>query len=92
MLWVAQRQWQQLQLMEINKMTHEEKMEMRTAIYKHAGILLSKVQRMFDSGDLTPSQMAFGGDLLKDIASIDKNLSKACYYENKKDFPEDKKY
>lgn len=73
-------------------MTHEEKMEMRSAIYKHLGILLDKVHKMFDTDALTPSQMAFAGDILKDISSADSALSKACYYDSKRGIDEDKKY
>lgn len=73
-------------------MTHEEKMEMRRIIYKHADILLEKVHRMFESGELTVAQMGFAGDVLKDIAAIDKNLSKACYYDSLKGDTDDKRY
>ena len=73
-------------------MTHEEKIKMRKAIYEHAGILLDKVHRMFEQGELTPSQMAFAGDMLKDIAKTDSSLSKACYYDSKNDLSDDKKY
>lgn len=73
-------------------MTHEEKMEMRKAIYKHAGILLDKVHRMFETGELTVAQMSFAGDLLKDIAKTDSALSKACYYDSKRGDSDDKRY
>ena len=73
-------------------MTHEEKMEMRKTIYKHAGILLEKVHRMFETGELTVAQMSFAGDLLKDIAKTDSALSKACYYDSKRGDSDDKKY
>lgn len=73
-------------------MTHEEKMEMRKTIYKHAGILLDKVHRMFETGELTVAQMSFAGDLLKDIAKTDSALSKACYYDSKRGDSDDKKY
>lgn len=72
--------------------THEEKVKMRSAIYDHLSILLDKVHRMFESGDLTPSQMSMGGDILKDIAKADSALSKACYYDSKSDWSDDKKY
>ena len=74
-------------------MTHEEKHEMRTNIYKHLGILLTKVHEMFEANEkLSPQQMSVGADILKDIASADKSLSKACYYESKSDWSDDKKY
>ena len=73
-------------------MTREEKMAMRQTIYQHLGMLLDKVHRLFESGELTPAQMSLGGDLLKDIAKADSALSKACYYESKRDDTEDKKY
>lgn len=72
--------------------THEEKVKMRSAIYDHLSILLDKVHRMFEAGDLTPAQMSMGGDILKDIAKADSALSKACYYDSKSDWSDDKKY
>ena len=66
---------------------------MRRAIYEHLGILLSKVHEMFSANEkLSPQQMSIGADILKDIASADKSLSKACYYESKSDWSDDKKY
>lgn len=73
-------------------MTHEEKIKMRKAIYEHLGILLDKVHKMFDSGELTVSQMGFAGDILKDIAKADSSLSKACYYDSKHGETADKTY
>ena len=73
-------------------MTHEEKSKMRQTIYQHLSILLDKVHRMFESGELTPAQMAMGGDLLKDIAKADSAMAKACYYDSKADWSDDKKY
>ena len=73
--------------------TQEEKREMRDAIYKHLEILLSKVHEMFSANEkLSPQQMSIGADILKDIASADKSLSKACYYESKSDWSDEKKY
>lgn len=73
--------------------TQEEKHEMRRAIYEHLEILLSKVHEMFSANEkLSPQQMSIGADILKDIASADKSLSKACYYESKSDWSDDKKY
>lgn len=74
-------------------MTHEEKMEMRKAIYEHLGILLSKVHRMFESSnELTVQQMLDGSDILKDIAKADMALSKSCYYDSMRGGSDDKKY
>jgi len=74
-------------------MTHEEKMQMRKTIYQHLDILLDKVHKMFaDSGELTPAQMAMGGDILKDIAKADMAMSKACYYDSKRGDSDDKRY
>lgn len=72
--------------------SHEEKMSMRHTIYEHLTILLNKVHKMFETDALTPAQMSFAGDILKDIAKADSALSKACYYESKNDLSEDKKY
>ena len=41
---------------------------------------------------IATQQMSIGADILKDIASADKSLSKACYYESKSDWSDDKKY
>lgn len=73
-------------------MTHEEKKAMRESIYRHASILLDKVHRMFDTGELTVSQMSFAADILKDLAKTDSALSKACYYDSKHDYSDDKTY
>lgn len=74
-------------------MTHEEKVEMRKTIYKHAGILLEKVHKMFEaSSELTPHQMSLASDILKDIAKADSALSKACYYDSKADWSDERKY
>lgn len=73
--------------------TQEEKHEMRQAIYQHLNILLSKVHKMFESSsELTVQQMLDASDILKDISSADKSLSKACYYESKSDWSDEKKY
>lgn len=74
-------------------MTHEEKMAMRKAIYEHLGILLNKVHRMFESSsELTVQQMIDASDILKDISSADKSLSKACYYDSLKGDSSERKY
>lgn len=73
-------------------MTHEEKMAMRKAIYQHLNILLDKVHRMFEQGDLSVAQMSVGADMLKDIAKADSAMSKACYYDSKHDTDENRKY
>lgn len=73
-------------------MSHEEKMAMRECLYKHATALMDKVKRMFDSGELTQGQMAFAGDIMKDLAKMDKSLSAACYYDSMSGASADKKY
>lgn len=72
--------------------THEEKMALREHMYRHAAALMDKVKKMFDSGELTPSQMAFAGDIMKDLAKMDKSLSAACYYDEQRGTSADKKY
>jgi len=73
-------------------MSHEEKMAMREHLYRHATVLLDKVKKMFESGDLTVAQMSVGADILKDIAKLDKALSAACYYDSMGGASSDKKY
>lgn len=73
-------------------MSHEEKMVMRDCLYKHAMALMEKVKRMFESGELTQSQMAFAGDIMKDLAKMDKSLSAACYYDSMSGASADRKY
>lgn len=74
-------------------MTHEEKTDMRNAIYQHLEILLDKVHRMFEaSGELTVQQMLDGSDILKDIAKADSAISKACYYDSLKGSSGEKRY
>ena len=72
--------------------THEEKMALREHVYKHAMILMDKVQKMLDAGNLTQSQMEFAADVLKDLSSADKNLSKACYYDSARGTDSDRTY
>lgn len=73
-------------------MTHEEKTQMRMTIYQHLSILLNKVHNMIETGELTVPQMVDGSKILKNIAKADSALSKACYYETKREAGEDKKY
>lgn len=73
-------------------MSHEEKMQMREMLYRHAAVLMDKVKKMFDSGELTVAQMGFAGDVMKDIAKLDKALSAACYYDSMSGASADKKY
>lgn len=63
-------------------MTYEEKMQMCDHMHKMGMVLLDKVQRMIDSGDLTTQQMMFAADILKDVASSEKNLAKAHWCES----------
>ena len=72
--------------------THEEIMSLRDHLYRHGMVLMDKIQKMFDAGDLTQAQMNFAADVMKDLASMDKNLSKSCYYDSKHDWSDDKKY
>lgn len=73
--------------------TQEERHEMRRAIYEHLGILLGKVHEMFSANEkLSPQQMSIGADILKDLSSADKNLSKACYYDSIKGDADERKY
>ena len=74
-------------------MTHEQKHDMRQAIYQHLGILLDKVHRMFsESGDLSVAQMIDGSTILKCIAKADSAMSKACYYDSLRGDAGDKRY
>lgn len=73
-------------------MSHEEKMAMRDALYNHATVLMDKVRKMFEAGELTSSQMAFAGDIMKDLAKMDKSLSEACYYDGMGGTTTDKRY
>jgi hypothetical protein len=67
-------------------------MQMREHLYRHATVLLAKVKKMLESGDLTVAQMSVGADILKDIAKLDKALSAACYYDSMSGASADKKY
>ena len=74
-------------------MTHEEKMAMRNSIYEHLEILLNKVHKMFESSsELTVQQMMDASDILKDISSADKSLSKAYYCDSLKGDSSERKY
>lgn len=73
-------------------MSHEEKMALREHMYKHSMALMEKIQKMIDAGNLTQNQMEFAADVLKDLSSADKNLSKACYYDSIKGDADERKY
>ena len=72
--------------------THEDKMSLRENLYRHGMVLMEKVQKMIDAGNLTQSQMEFAADVMKDIAKMDKSLSKACYYDSQRGDADEKKY
>lgn len=72
-------------------MTEEKKM-IRDHLYKHSAELMTKIHKMFESGELTLAQMEFAGDIMKDLSSVYKNLSKACYYDSKSGASNDKTY
>ena len=72
-------------------MTEEKKM-IKEHLYKHSAELMTKVHKMFESGELTPAQMAFAGDIMKDISKTYANLSKACYYDSMRGENSDKTY
>ena len=66
---------------------------MRKNIYAHLSVLLEKVHKMFQaSSELTVQQMIDASDILKDISSADKSLSKACYYDSLKGDSSERKY
>lgn len=74
-------------------MTHEEKHEMRKAIYEHLGILLNKVHKMFESSsELTIQQMMDASDILKNVAKADSAMSKSCYYDSMHSTSDDRRY
>ena len=73
-------------------MSHEEKMSLRENLYRHGMVLMDKVQKMIDAGNLTQSQMEFAADVMKDIAKMDKSLSKACYYDSVRGDADERKY
>lgn len=72
--------------------THEEIMSLRDHLYRHGMVLMDKIQKMFDAGELTQAQMNFAADVMKDIAKMDKSLSKACYYDSMRGASSDKTY
>lgn len=67
-------------------------MALRENLYRHGMVLMEKVQKMIDAGNLTQSQMEFAADVMKDIAKMDKNLAKACYYDSIKGDADERKY
>jgi len=71
---------------------HEDKMALRENLYRHGMVLMEKVQKMIDAGNLTQSQMEFAADVMKDIAKMDKSLAKACYYDSIKGDADERKY
>lgn len=70
----------------------EEKKALREHLYRHGMALMEKVSKMFSSGELTPAQMSFAGDIMKDLAKMDKSLSAACYYDSERGGGSDKTY
>ena len=71
---------------------HEDKMALRENLYRHGMVIMEKVQKMIDAGNLTQSQMEFAADVMKDIAKMDKSLAKACYYDSQRGDADDKRY
>lgn len=55
-------------------------------------MLMDKVKKMFDGGDLTVAQMNFAADVMKDLAKMDKSISEACYYDAQRSGGSDKTY
>lgn len=72
--------------------SHEEITEMREHLYRHGVVLMEKIKKMFDAGELTQSQMDFAADVLKDLSKMDSNMAKACYYDSKRGVSSDKTY
>lgn len=72
--------------------THEEVMMLRDSLYRHGAVLMEKIKKMFDAGELTQAQMDFAADVMKDLAKMDKSLAKACYYDTMRGVDTDKKY
>ena len=72
--------------------SHEEKMAMREHLYKQSMVLVDKIQKMLDAGNLTQAQMDFAADVIKDVAKADKSLSKACYYDDMRGTTADRTY
>ena len=72
--------------------THEDKMALRENLYRHGMVLMDKVQKMIDAGNLTQSQMEFAADVMQDIAKMDKSLAKACYYDSQRGDADERKY
>lgn len=72
--------------------THEEIESMREFLYRHGMALSEKIQKMFEAGELTQAQMNFAADVMKDLASVDKNLAKAYYYDSIRGVSSEKKY
>lgn len=70
----------------------EDKKLLREHLYKHGMMLIEKVGKMFSAGELTPAQMTFAADILKDVAKMDKSLSAACYYDSERGGGSDKTY
>lgn len=70
----------------------EDKKLLREHLYKHGMMLIEKVSKMFSAGELTPAQMTFAADVLKDVAKMDKSLSAACYYDSERGGGSDKTY
>lgn len=72
--------------------SHDEIVEMREHLYRHGMVLMEKIKKMFDAGELTQSQMDFAADVLKDLSKMDSNMAKACYYDSKRGVSSDKTY
>ena len=72
--------------------THDEIMIMREHLYRHGMSLMEKIKKMFDAGELTQAQMDFAADVMKDVADMDKSLSKACYFDSMRGASSDKTY
>lgn len=55
-------------------------------------VLMEKVKKMFDAGELTQAQMDFAADVMKDLSKMDAQMAKACYYDSMRGASSDKTY
>lgn len=72
--------------------SHDEIMTMREHLYRHGMVLMEKVKKMFDAGELTQAQMDFAADVMKDLSKMDAQMAKACYYDSMRGASSDKTY
>lgn len=74
-------------------MTHEERTAFRNKLEHKASRLMDRLDKACsDAIQITWQEMVWASKIMKDLASVEKDLAKVYHYESQDPFHEDKKY